>query len=374
MKKKMISFLAIVMTTAMLTACGNADSANPTESVQNTEATGNTEAANNAGSNESLENMNVEQYVTLGEYKGLTVTVEPISVADEEVEALMQDAYSSVVTAENGGIVDRAVAVGDTVNIDYVGKKDDVAFDGGTAAGYNLAIGSGSFIDGFEDGLVGVMPGETVDLNLTFPEQYHSADLAGQAVVFTVTVNYIIPTEMKDDVVPAIGIQGVSTVEELRQYAYDYLYSRAENNYHTNVDNAVLLAFMNNCTFGEIPQSVIDKYREQATTGITQQAQMYGMDDETFVNQFYGRTLEEFLEIYSVEAAKQDIALQAVANNENLNMTEEELKTALEGYAANAGYATVDEFLGGQSAEIYRDYLMCERILDFLVNNAVINN
>ena len=83
------------------------------------------------------------------------------------------------------------VESGDTVNIDFEGKKDGVAFDGGTSQGYNLTIGSGSFIDGFEDGLIGVNVGDTVDLNLTFPEGYQNADLAGQDVVFTVTVNFI---------------------------------------------------------------------------------------------------------------------------------------------------------------------------------------
>ncbi len=403
MKKKIVSFLAVVMTASMLAGCGNSDSANGTEATDNvgvtnaTEQVGTTSATEATDSNatetidnqettnssetteidvstELLHEMDVDQYVTIGEYKGLEVTVEPISVDDSEVESLMQSAYNSVVTAENGGVVDRAVAVGDTANIDYVGKKDDVAFDGGTASGYHLTIGSGQFIDGFEDGLVGVMPGETVDLQLTFPEEYHSADLAGQEVVFTVTVNYIIPTEMKDEVVPNIGIEGVSTVEELRQYAYDYLYSSAEYDYTNDVDNGVLSTFMNNCVFNEIPQNIINKYEEMAKNGLAQQAQSYGMDVEAFVNQFYGRTLEEFLDIYGVEAAKQDISLQAVANRENLNLTEEELNATLQEYATNAGYATVEEFLGENTKDTYRDYLMCEKVLDFLVENAVVNN
>lgn len=350
MKKKIVSMIAALMAVGMLAGCGNSDAA------------------------KDLKDMDVEKYVSLGEYKGLEVSVDPISVEESEVESLMMGAYSNYVTAENGGIVDRAVAVGDTANIDYVGTKDDVAFSGGTASGYNLTIGSGKFIDGFEDGLVGVMPGETVNLNLTFPENYGNADLAGQPVVFTVTVNFIVPADMQDAVVATMGIEGVDTVEGLRQYAYDYLYSSAEYNYNTSVENAVLGAFMDSCTFEEIPKDIIDKYAEMAKNGIAQQAQSYSMDTETFVSTFYGMTYDEFLEEYSREASKQDIALQAVANKENLNMTDEELNTALQEYATGAGYDTVEEFIGEESIESYRDYLMCEKVLDFLVENAAINN
>lgn len=348
MKKKIVNIVAILMAAGILTGCGN-------------DVT-------------SLQDMEVEKYVTLGEYKGIEVTVDPIAVSDADVELLVGNAYNSVITAENGGIVDRAVAVGDTANIDYVGKKDGVAFDGGTAQGYNLTIGSGQFIDGFEDGLVGVMPGETVDLNLTFPEVYQNADLAGAEVVFTVTVNYLMPASANrtDEVAASLGIEGVTTVDGLEQYAYDYLYANAEANYNTTVENTVLTTFMNSCVFEEIPQAVIDKYADMAREGVTAQAQSYGTDAETFVSYYYGITLDEFVETYSAEAAKQDIALQAIANKENLNVTEEELETTLQEYATNAGYATVEEFLGDETRETYRDYLVCDKAYNFLMENAVI--
>uniref|UniRef100_UPI0040572F8D trigger factor n=1 Tax=Acetatifactor sp. TaxID=1872090 RepID=UPI0040572F8D len=347
MKKKLINTCALLLTAGLLAGCGSNDEM-------------------------SLQNMEVEKYVTLGQYNGIEVTVEPIVISDSEVAALVDQAYNSNITAENGGVVDRAVAVGDTANIDYVGKKDDVAFDGGTAQGYNLAIGSGTFIDGFEEGLVGVMPGETVDLNLTFPEEYHSADLAGAEVVFTVTVNFIMPTEKSDDVVAALGIEDVNTVEELRQHAYDYLYANAEYSNEATVQNTVLSTFMNSCVFEEIPEKVIEKYKEMAREGVTSQAQSYGTDAETFVSYYYGMTVDEFVDAYSVEAAKQDIALQAVANKEGLNVTEEELNTAMAQQALSMGYADVEAFLEEESAETFRDYLVCDKAFNFLVENAVI--
>ena len=125
----------------------------------------------------------------LGEYKGMEVTKEDTTVTDDEVVTRIQNILAA--NPEIIEITDRPAQEGDTVNIDYVGMKDGVAFDGGTAEGYDLELGSGVFIDGFEDGLIGANTGEERSLNLTFPENYGNADLAGQAVVFDVTVNKI---------------------------------------------------------------------------------------------------------------------------------------------------------------------------------------
>lgn len=357
MKKKLLNVLAILTAACMLVGCGGKE----TESKETEQA---------------LHEMDVEKYVTLGEYKGIEVTMPTITVDESEVDSLVSNAYSNAVTKENGGITDRAVAVGDTANIDYVGKKDDVAFDGGTASGFNLTIGSGQFIDGFEDGLVGVMPGETVDLNLTFPAEYHSADLAGAEVVFTVTVNFIQPSaeDMQDSVIAALGIEGIDTVEALRQYAYDYLYSTAEQNYNASIQSTVLNTFMSNCEFKEVPQWLTDKYFAMAEVNINQQAANYGMDGASFVNNFYGMTMEEFVSEYSVEMAKRDIALQAIANQENLNISDEELDTTLQTYATASGYETVEEFLGEEPKDNYRAYLTAENVVAFMIENAVVNN
>ena len=320
-----------------------------------------------------LKDMDVDSYVTLGEYKGIEVDIDPITVDETELENLVREVYNNNVTLENGGITDRAVDNGDTVHIDDEGKRDGVAFDGGTAQGSLLTIGSGRFIDGFEEGLIGVTPGETVDLNLTFPENYSSADLAGQDVVFTVTVNFILPQEMEDAVAASVGIEGVSTVEELRQYAYDYLYANAENSYNTELQNAVLDAFMQNCVFEEVPQYMVEEYETVTRESLETQAESYGMDADTMTSYFYGMDVDTFVSTYSEEAVRQDIAMQAVANREGLNIDDEELNTTLLEYANNAGYDTVEEYVGDTSLEDYRDYLMYEKVLAFLTENAVVN-
>ena len=135
-----------------------------------------------------LYNDKLSKYITLADYKGLKVDTK-----SDEFKEYYGNMISSDVSSNNLYVkkTEGTVANGDTANIDYTGKKDGVAFDGGTAAGYDLTIGSNSFIDGFETGLIGKKIGDTVDLNLKFPENYSSAELAGKAVVFTVKINYV---------------------------------------------------------------------------------------------------------------------------------------------------------------------------------------
>ena len=352
MKKKTLGLLAAVLSVAMLAGCGAKDTGNGTGT-----ATG-------AGTESTaLKDMDVDKYVTLGEYKGLEVSVDTVEVDEDEWDTLVNNVYYGNITAENGGIMDRAVETGDTVNIDYEGKKDGVAFDGGTDQGYDLTIGSGQFIAGFEDGLIGVMPGETVDLDLTFPENYGNADLAGQAVVFTVTVNYIQPAQ-----------DGVTNEEELRQYAYDYLNDNAQQNYETNVQQAVMDAFMANNTITSVPEALVQKYSDAAESSITSMASAYGVDADTFTQYYYGQDLATFLSTYAEQTAKQDIALQAVANKENLNISDEELDQMLQDRATAAGYDTIEEYIGETAKEDYREYFLYDKVLDYLVENAQITN
>lgn len=354
MKKQLVSMMALCLTAACLVGCGSSN--------------GN---SSNHGDSAALKDMKVEEFVTLGEYKGLQVTVPAPAVDEEELSYWMNSVYQGHVT-EKSGIKDRPVAEGDTVNLDYEGKKDGVAFNGGTAQGYNLTIGSGAFIDGFEDGLIGVNPGETVDLNLTFPENYKSTDLAGQAVVFTVTVNYILPSEMDDAIIAEMGLTGVTNQEEFRQYVYDYLYAAEEQNYDASVQNAVLNAFMAGNTFQQVPEELVTKYEEAARSNIESTAATYGTDVDTFTNVYYGMDFEDFVITYSAEAAKQDLALQAVANEENLNISDEELDSMLLENAQASGYTTIEEFIGETSKEDYREYFLFDKVINYLIENAVV--
>lgn len=384
MKKKLVIMLTALMTAGMLAGCG---SNNANQNVTGTETvsagdaqTGSTESTENGDTNSSavsdpivLKDLKVEDYVTLGDYTGLKVNVSPLEVDQEEWDELVNRIYSSNITAESGGIMDRAVADGDTVNISYVGKRDDVAFDGGTANGALLTIGSGQYIEGFEAGLVGVNPGETVDLNLTFPENYGNSELAGADVVFSVTVNFIVPTEMEDEVVAAMAADEFKNVEELKQYVHDYLTAENQDQYNSNVENSILEAFLATCTFQEnLPQDLIAEYKVNIENNVANSAASMGTDAETFVSYYYGTDYESFLNLYSQESAKQSLSFQAVANAEGLNINDEELDTLLQDYATQGGYSSVEAMMGTNPKEDYREYFMFEKVMDFLKENAEI--
>lgn len=366
MKKKLVLLLTAVLTISMLAGCG--DKGNEVESSEAV-AQSNEETVD-LSSVPAIKDMDVDKYVTVGNYKEIKVDYEAVNVTDADVDVLVSNYYTTYATQEDG-VTDRAVEVGDTVIIDYVGKKDGVAFDGGTANGASLGIGSGQFIAGFEEGLVGVMPGETVDLELTFPTPYHSPELEGADVVFTVTVHYILPEKMADAVVAKMGIEGVSNEAELRTYLKDMLDQYATNMNESNKQTAVLDAFLNDCKYEEFTPEMIAKYEAMAEKMIQALAANYGMMPEDYVSNYYGMELDAFVSDYAVEALKQHLAMQAVANRENLNITDDELEEMLQEYATAAGMSSVEEYLGKNTREEFRESFMYDKVFKYLVGNAV---
>ncbi len=346
MKKKITCILAVLMAAGLLLGCGRDREEN------------------------ALRDLKTDAYVTLGDYRNLSVNVNPVTVTDAERDLNVMEAYTRFATLENSGITDRAAADGDTVNIDYVGKKDGVAFEGGTASGAFLMLGSDSYIDGFEDGLVGVQPGETVDLELAFPENYGNRDLAGQAVTFTVTVNYIV--ELRDGVAAAMGLENVSTVAELQQYVYDQIYADKEVDYEDSLKNAIILELFEQCSFDKLPEAVLENNKEYVS-GVVNSAAAYGLDADTYTNTFFGMDAETYINDYAELLTKQDLVLQAIANREELNVSDKELDSVLEQYAKDAGAETVEDYLGDNSAEEYRNAIMMEKVMDFLMENTKID-
>lgn len=350
MKKRFSGMLAMLAAAACVSGCGS-------------------------GSDEGkpLNEMKVERYAKLGDYSSLEVTVEVAGVDDEELKTLLSDVYADNVTPEHGGIMDRAVAVGDTVFIDYEGRLDGVPFAGGTAEDASLSIGSGQFIDGFEDGLVGVMPGETVDLDLTFPEGYGNEELAGKDVVFTVTVNCIRPvsveeSDMEDVVAASMGFEGVSTVADLKQYVYDYLYSE----YESDVKGSIVDILIDRSEFHELPEDMLADYHQTWSQIFTMYADSYQVTLEEYANYFYQTTGEKLVKHYAESYLMQDLVLQAIANKEGLKISDEELQDRLREEAEAAGAATVEEYMGDYTREDYRNDYMRERVLGYLMENAVI--
>lgn len=349
MKKNLTMTLAVAAAAMLLGGCGSEDTS-------------------------TLAEMNVEKYVTLGDYSTFETTATLEEVDEAEAAEWLTSLYAAYATEEIG-TVNRAVQEGDTANIDYEGKRDDVAFDGGTAQGADLTIGSGTFIDGFEEGLIGVMPGETVDLNLTFPETYsNNPDLAGAEVVFTVTVNYVIPgneEDMSDDVVAAMDLasEGVTTIDELKQYLYDMLLEDAQDTYQSELENEVLDQLISRCEFKELPEAMVENYRVILEKNLTTSASQYGLDVDTYTSYISGMTCAEFVDTYVEDAVRQDLALQAIANAEGLTVDDETLDAKLQEYVDMGGYSSIEEFLGDRDKEEFRNYFMNENVLEFLTKD-----
>ena len=237
MRKKMIALFLCISTVAALSGCGSSKSST---------STGNADSA--------------EKLVKLGDYKNIEVEVDKsYEISDNSVQETIENYFLTAPIYTENKEKD-TVADGDVANIDYEGTKDGEAFDGGSAKGYNLKIGSGTFIDGFESGLIGKKVGETVDLNLTFPEDYGSEDLAGKDVVFKVTINSIqdesYPTydTLNDEYVKDNynDYYGVSTVEELKKYVSDSL----ENNNNSAVGDALTDKLKEISKISDIPDSL----------------------------------------------------------------------------------------------------------------------
>lgn len=322
--------------------------------------------------NRQLGAMKVEKYVAVGDYSNLSFSLEAPKVDEAQWDELLLALYCSYVTDESGGVTDRPVEEGDTVIIDYVGRRDGTAFNGGTDSGAELTIGSGRFIDGFEEGLKGVMPGETVDLELTFPANYGNSDLAGAEVVFTVTVNYIMPgpEDMKDSFVAELELEDVDTVEDLRQYVYDYLLENAQRAYRYSAQNAIMAQLLEESVFEELPESFIDSYKESVRKSVQRMAAENSVSADVFTNYFYGVDSEEYVDVSAQTQAKQELVLQLIANAEGLAVEDEELDQKLEEYAQTAGYESVDALFEEFDREEYRNYFMCEKVMDFLIENA----
>ena len=365
MKKKLLAaFLAAAMVLS-LTACGDKDDKEDTK--------------NNADVDTFvLSEENLDSYITLNDdYDVFNVEIKPIEVTDSDINSqidnLILDKAASSEKLQT--LVNRAVEDGDTVIIDYVGTKDGVAFEGGTSySSTDLTIGSGSFIPGFEDGLIGVNPGETVTLDLTFPEDYNgSAELAGQAVQFEVTVHYILPTyaDITEDVVADL-YEGQSTIAGLREQVSKDIYDSV---YASSVEYAVVEMLETKCTYAEeLPEYLKQVSYDNIMTNLETYASYYGMNLENYVYLSYYQDLETFQSQTAWELAEYNtkylLFCQAYANEKDLKVTEEELDTQMESYAAYYGFASVEEGFTEEEIDSIKNTMMNIKVLDYIIANA----
>lgn len=356
----------------VLAGCSNTNNTSATTAETTSEAVGETETTGSDTTETTAlpEEEVLKGSVLLGEYVGIEYTPMDTTVTDEDVEATIQN-----VLAMNASYVEvnRAAADGDMVNIDYEGKKDGVPFDGGTAEGSDLLLGSGSFIDGFEDGLIGAKKGDSVTLNLTFPENYPSEDLAGQEVAFDVTVNAVKEEQeavLNDDFVKSLELEsGASTVEAYRKGIRDSLKENNESIARMQMENDILEAVIANCEFSDIDARIEKEYSEQWEQ-LNNQAAMYGMDMEFYAAMNGMSSVEEFQEAYKEQVGnsiKVELVMDAIAEKENLTVSEEDY-TAL---AEEFGVEDVNVLVENYGQEMVDLAALQTKVMNFLTSNAV---
>lgn len=380
MKKNMLAIIMTVMLAGMIAGCGNSEtSPEQSESGQEQEQPDENADDGKEGADEPayLSDFNAGDYVTLGQYKGVEVEVAEPEVTEESVDEYLEYVLST--HAESVPVTDRSAQSGDRVNIDFEGKLDGVAFEGGTATGFDLTIGAGGFIDGFEDGIIGMEIGETKDVDLKFPDPYKSnPDLAGKDVVFTFTMNSIseqIIPELTDEFVENLGIEGCTTVEDYKKFIYDGLAEQAQAAFEEEKTSAAIAAVEESTTFETAPDSMIKRMNETLINSTASYAQMYGMSTGEYVAAVYGGTADTYEDVLWEEAgmmAQRYLMIGAIADQEGIAITDEELEQILADEAERFGYEDVEEYKEEMDVEAYREYLLVQEVIEFLAENAVV--
>ena len=314
----------------------------------------------------------VRPEVKLGKYLGVQVTKIDTSVSDEEVEAAVEKERNN--NARTVTVTDRPIANGDTAVIDFEGFVDGVAFEGGKGENHPLEIGSHSFIDTFEDQLVGKNAGDEVEVNVTFPEKYQAADLAGKPAMFKVKIH-----EVKCKELPELNdefAQDVSEFDTLEEYKADVkkrLEVEKENEAKKTKEDEAIQKIIDKSTM-EIPEAMIETQCENMVNEFAQRLAQSGLSMEQYM-QFSGLTLDKLKEQVRPEAEtriKSSLVLEQIAKDEKIEITDEELDAEIEKMAAQYGMEAdkLKEYIGDNEKESMKRDLAVTKAVDLIMENV----
>lgn len=276
--------------------------------------------------------------VTVTDYRGLNYDVADVTVPEEDVNNELERMRKQFADLEEK---EGAAEEGDIVNINYEGFKDDVAFEGGKADNYDLTLGSGSFIPGFEEQLIGAVAGESKDLHLTFPEDYHASELAGAEVVFKVTVNAVkveVLPEVDDDFAKDANIPNVETAEQLIAAVRERLENTKKNQAETAADNSLMDQIVEH-TVVDLPEALIEQEVQEQIQQLANQMQQYGISVSQYLAMM-GKSADDLKADYREQAVKTvtiRLALEKIAELENIVPDED---------AINQEYETIGKAYG----------------------------
>lgn len=330
MKKIIKAGICVAAAAMIMTGCGNKNQNAESSSA----AVEETASATTETETKSEEELHDEESVTLGDYKNLTFSAKEEEVTDAQIETRLKELCAEYPVTIEG----RPAQEGDTANIDYSGTKDGEAFAGGTAEGYDLKLGSGTFIDGFEDGVIGMNVGDEKDLNLKFPDNYGSADLAGQEVVFHVKLNQLkseADSKVDDDLAKRYYNDDIATLDQLKEKVRAELQAEADSQFFNAAGSELLNEVINNSEVTADPDAVDDMFNQLKNT-YSSYASSYGLEFDQFLSMFLG-TDEDGLRETAENLVKQQIILNAIQAEEKLSATDEQKdKLAVMNYFKNA--------------------------------------
>lgn len=311
--------------------------------------------------------------VTLGEYKGLEVDKVSTRVTQKEVDAKIQEEAEK--NARTITVEDRAVQDGDEVVLDFEGFVDGVAFEGGKGENYPLTIGSGSFIPGFEEQLVGAEAEKEVEVKVTFPEDYHAEDLKGKEAVFKCTVHEIKAKELPEiDDEFAAEVSEFDTLEEYKADVKAKIKEQKAAEGKAKQEDQVVEQAVKNATY-ELPEAMVETQAEQMANDFAQRMQSQGLTMEQYF-QFTGTTAEQMMEELKPQAVKRietRLVLEAIAKAENIEISDEKLDEEI-GKMAEAYKMEADklkEFMGENEKKQMKEDMAVQEAITFLVDNAV---
>ena len=376
--------LALALATAMvfsITACGKSESKDNATKDTKTESSKSAEIE-----------YDVDELVTLGDYKGIEVTVEgEYEYTDDGFDKYVEDTIAQAgIFAEDKS--QKEIKEDSIVNVDYVGSQDGVAFDGGSAEDQTLDVANNctagttqGFIDGFTAGLVGHKVGEEVAYEVTFPKEYGNADLAGQTVVFTFQVNYIAKPisskeELTDDVVSEKF--GYDTVDKYIDSLKESYQSKLESNLKNDTETAVLNAIINNSKVAEIPEDLLQARVDLIIAMQDRQYQAYGTTLKDYITSMgydYDEEIAKLTENIK-ESTKTELILEAIAKAEGMKVDEKEYSDFVSNLYTQMGYKDETSFYDDYSVEGYggekyfRLAYLTEKAKDFCIENAVVNS
>lgn len=311
-------------------------------------------------------------YVTLATYKGVEVPSSVYTIADDAVDTQVNSILSGYSTTNQ--VLDRAVADGDTINIDYVGKIDGTEFDGGNTQGQgtDVTIGTTSYIDDFIDQLVGHTPGETFDVNVTFPDSYpNNTALQGKDAVFSVTINYIaekVTPELTDDFVATnlTDTYGWTTVDEMRE-------GIRQQQSETAIQTYLWKQISEGSKVSDMPQSVVDFQKDSERASVEASAAQYGVDVATLLasNGITG-SVEDWLagrqDLYKTKAEAALID-QAIAEDAGLSVSEDDIKSFFKTNMGSEDYSDAQSFYG---IGFIKNTVLSQKVFDYVRNSAVL--